>query len=368
VKGQGANLGAPIRARRRPRSPAAAATLLIASLLASVPHDVVGGDDIDTIPFDEFVTLRLDIDNDIVFHSDNQFSHGISFEIYGEADRSWTAARGTPAFGKRMARWFLPENDPDFLFREGWVLGQDLQTPEDLRRRTLIENDVPYAALLAVQNTWIAFDDDRLRGFGWLVGWVGPAAQGEEVQTVVHEILGLVEPEGWDNQLADEPVLNFYWTRKRKLWETRGMDLAAGVSGQAGTLFLGADAELQVRFGWNVPGGFVYIPDPTGRSLAYDAHLAPPRPARRVLYGSVVVRAAGIGRNLFLDGNTFRDSHSVDRRFLVGEAVAGLHYQRRRWGVHAHVWVSSDTVDPGEVTYITDTKNQFGSLMIEYRY
>jgi len=322
----------------------------------------------DTLRFDEFVTWRIDIDNDIVFESDDQFSSGTSIEKYGAASSDWTEARGTPAFGKRVARWFLPERADGLLFREGWILGQDIQTPQDLLRKSLIVDDVPYAALLATQNTWIGFDDERLRGFGWLAGIIGPLALGEEVQKPVHRVLNLMRPMGWNNQLENEPVLNIYYVRKRKLWNTRGIDVAAGVGAQAGTLLTAADAEIETRLGWNMPGGFVYIPDPTGRSLAYDAHLPPPKPARHVAYGSMVFRVAGIARNLFLDGNTFRDSHSIDRKAVVAEFVTGLHYQRRRWGVHAHVWLSTDTVAPGKVTSATDTKNRFGSVMLEYRY
>ena len=31
-----------------------------------------------------------------------------------------------------------------------------------------------------------------------------------------------------------------------------------------------------------------------------------------------------IARNIFLDGNTFRDSHDVDKKILVGDANVGL--------------------------------------------
>ena len=31
-----------------------------------------------------------------------------------------------------------------------------------------------------------------------------------------------------------------------------------------------------------------------------------------------------MGRNIFLDGNTFEDSPSVDKRFFVGDANAGI--------------------------------------------
>ena len=31
-----------------------------------------------------------------------------------------------------------------------------------------------------------------------------------------------------------------------------------------------------------------------------------------------------VGRNIFLDGNTFSDSHSMDKRYLVGDFQTGV--------------------------------------------
>jgi len=60
--------------------------------------------------------------------------------------RNWGAVAGTPAFGKSMARWFLPDRREDLYFSEGWSAGQAIQTPDDLSREDPIEDDVPYAA------------------------------------------------------------------------------------------------------------------------------------------------------------------------------------------------------------------------------
>jgi hypothetical protein len=217
-------------------------------------------------------------------------------------------------------------------------------------------------------NSWIAFHDDGFEGFGWLLGVVGPAAFGEEIQKAVHELVNSPEPMGWENQLGNELLLNMYYQRKHKQIERPAFDLTTGFGLGAGNMLTGADLLLEARFGRNMPQGFVHVPDPTGRSLPYDAHLPPPKPARSVLYYSVVLRAAWFGHLLFLDGNTFRNSHSVDREPLVAELILGMHYQRPKWGVHLSWWFTSDTFDPGpDAPPGADLTNDFASVMFELR-
>ncbi len=65
-----------------------------------------------------------------------------------------------------------------------------------------------------------------------------------------------------------------------------------------------------------------------------------------------------VARNIFLDGNTFSDSHSVDKKLLVGSATAGL----------AVVWKSARLA----LTHVWRTKefdgqknpDRFGSLSV----
>jgi hypothetical protein len=322
----------------------------------------------DLPPISDWVTWRFTWDNDVVFDSDNQFSNGISLQWHGAPNRRWEDVGGTPAFGKGVAKWFLPTKRNDLYFREGWAIGQSLQTPDDTEREDLIVDDVPYAAALMAQNAWIAFDDRRLYGFGWLFGIGGPAAMGEEVQKAFHNLIGSTEPKGWDNQLENEPLLNVYFVHQRKLARGRHGDIAAGVQAQAGNLQTAVDVMLVTRFGWHVPRGFGYTPDPIGSTLSYDAHLPPSEKTDWTFYGSLTARGVALGRVWFYDGNTFKDSHSIDHNTFVGSLIFGLHYQRLHWGVHLNVSVTTDLVDPQVAASEPNTNANFGTMMLEFRY
>lgn len=320
------------------------------------------------LPTDDVVTWRLTWDNDVVVHSDNQFSNGWSLQFHGSPSRTWDGAAGTPAFGKSMARWFLPVRRDGLLFREGWSIGQAIQTPDDQDREDVIVDDVPYAAALAVQNTWIAYDDRDLYGFGWLVGVVGPAALGRQVQTGFHAVTGNRKPKGWGNQLKNEPLLNLYYERKHKLAGSSYADLAVGVDGELGNLVTAAQGKVEARFGRHLPRGFLYVPDPIGRHLSYDAHLPPHEATKSTFYVSLSATAAFLGRSVFYEGNSFRDSHSIDHETFIKGAVLGLHYQRWRWGFHLSLVKTTDVIDPRIATGEPDTQDDYGSLMFEYRH
>jgi hypothetical protein len=319
-------------------------------------------------PEDGVVTWRVTWDNDVVFDSDNQFSNGWSIQVHGLQASEWNAVGGTPAFGKSMARWFLPDRRTDLTFREGWSVGQAIQTPDDGERADLILDDVPYAAAIAVQNTWIAYDDRNLHGFGWLFGVLGPAALGEEVQDGFHNLIGSDESMGWDNQLENEPLINFYYERKWKLVRSSFGDLSFGASGALGNLVTDAEVKLEGRLGWHLPRGFLYVPDPIGRHLSYDSHMPPQRPATWALYGSLSTNVMLLGYSAFYDGNLFRDSHSIEHERVVESVVVGLHFQRRRWGMHLNVAFSTDVVDPYVAADLPDPEDDYGSIMFEFRH
>jgi hypothetical protein len=54
-----------------------------------------------------------------------------------------------------------------------------------------------------------------------------------------------------------------------------------------------------------------------GRSLGIHAFLA--------------VDGRAVLRDIFLDGNTWKDSHSVDKRYLVADVVAGIGISAKRF-------------------------------------
>ncbi len=249
-------------------------------------------------------TWRFEMANDSVFNSDNQFTNGFTVQKHSPAFSSLDATRGTPAFGKSLARFFLPDKE-GLWYREGWAIGHNMLTPEEIEREAIILNDVPYVGMLGWANSFIAFDDRDLSGFELLLGWVGPGALAEELQEGVHSVIDSEDPEGWDNQLDDEPIINLFYTRKHKLWRKPTFDGAATFGGALGNFFSFAEVALEMRFG-RMPGGFAYVPDPLGRGINLNSTL-PVRGSRSQFYGTVIIRGTGFALSLPLEGNNFTD-------------------------------------------------------------
>ena len=159
------------------------------------------------------------------------------------------------------------------------------------------------------------------------LGVVGPEAMGKPVQRFVHKYLSdSPSPRGWKNQLDFEPGVVVSWRRRMPYaWHYSYDDLV--------------HARIEPNFAISL--GNVYTYAGTGATFILSSQKyqdTPPR-VRPALPGTGVFADntnlfdwqifAGldgrlIGRNIFLDGNTFSDSHSVDKKYLVGDANAGF--------------------------------------------
>jgi len=323
-------------------------------------------------PSVESATWRFEFDNDIFFNEDNKISSGVSLQKQSAVAESWETLANVPDFVRRWGKAIPTLNDDGLVYRGGIAIGQVIQTPDDLSRRDLIEDDVPYVGALTLQATWYAFNDDEFRGFEISTGVVGPLSLAERSQKTVHALTGSPSPKGWDNQLDTELVINLNYMLKKKVWrrgDPTGYSLDTAMSGNVGlgNLFTQASAALEMRFGHNMPRGFMYVPDPIGLSMHYMATLKPANAQSASFYATLVLRGSAFAHNIFLDGNTFRDSHRVDKKPLVGLVIAGLHYERTNWGVHFSVMESSDNVDTSKSS-AAESRERLGTIAIEWRF
>jgi len=320
----------------------------------------------------ESATWRFEIDNDVLFDKDNQISSGWSVQKHSAVAKSWEDLEGLPKFIRQWGAALPTLTDEGLSYRAGIAVGQIIQTPDDDSRRDLNKDDVPYAGALTAQASWYAFNDDEFRGFELTLGVVGSPSLAEQTQKLAHKITGNDDPKGWDHQLKTEPVLNFNYMRKQKIWRHGNpADWAADVSvdGHAGlgNMFTQASVALECRWGYNMPRGFASVPDPIGLSMHYIAALTPANPQAGSFYTTLVLSGSAVAHNIFLDGNTFRDSHSVDKEPLVGLAVAGLHYERKNWGIHFNVVASTDDVDTDDAPD-AEGHERLGSITVEWRF
>ena len=164
------------------------------------------------------------------------------------------------------------------------------------------------------------------------LGIVGPHSYAEDAQKTVHRWINDDEPQGWDSQLRDEPGINLILERKwrlygRTLGDTLGFDFIPHAGASLGNVQTYANAGGMVRIGFNLPSDFGVDLIRGGGAVSAPVDDNDPRVSARkswsfFIFGGVDGRA--VARDIFLDGNTFRDSPSVDKKMLVGDAYYGL--------------------------------------------
>jgi lipid A 3-O-deacylase len=179
--------------------------------------------------------------------------------------------------------------------------GQKIYTPE-IRDEIPSPEERPYAGWLYGSVTGRAVDSRSSRSLRAEVGVTGPLSMGESVQRLVHRVTGFPRPRGWDYQLGTElGVLAEY--EERHLLERR---LASGT--RIADVILSSAATIgNVRTG--IRGGVTFraghrLPHPWERSVA-EHPLS--------VYGVGAFERSWTAHDLFLDGNTFRSSRSVER-------------------------------------------------------
>jgi lipid A 3-O-deacylase len=208
-----------------------------------------------------------------------------------------------------------------------YSIGQNIYTPKDIRSR-VADDDRPWAGFLygsiGLQTYTNGNHADEIEV---TLGVVGPEALGEPAQKFVHSHLtDSPTPKGWSNQLDFEPGFILSWARR---WPMT-------LSVQAGDMMLALEPNI------NVSLGNIYTYAGTGLMLTFgpyrDRLQDMPARVRPTMPGSgffdtpdddwswfLFAGADGraVARNIFLDGNTFKDGPSVDKRPLVGDLTLG---------------------------------------------
>lgn len=216
--------------------------------------------------------------------------------------------------------------------RWGLSLGHNLYTPENTATRALVTDDRPYAAWAYVgASLQYAYTINGVPR--WLdsiqldIGVIGPAAQGETIQNDWHGLIGVDKTFGWGNQLRNEPTINLAVERR---WRTAIVDIIpewgleadivpyAGVA--VGNVVTFANVGGILRFGNDV--GDDFGPPRSRPSLPGSETFTSKDGFGWYLFGGLGLQA--YVRNVFLDGNTFQNSHNVEKKPFVIEGQVGL--------------------------------------------
>jgi hypothetical protein len=267
-------------------------------------------------------------ENDKPSGVDRDYSNGFLFAWSSEAYRppGWLAPLTGPAL-----RLVMPGDE----LRWGLSFGQKIYTPNDTLARNPNPRDRPYAGWLYGALTLISSNANQLSSVELQLGVVGPAALGEQVQNNWHRLLNIQTYGGWDYQIEDEPGVNLVLARQLRFnWQTPIEGLSVGIipsaSASLGNVntYAGAGAMLRIGNALDADFGPPRVRPVSGGSVFYTT----PRDGGIGWYAFVGVEGRVVGRDITLDGNTFRESRSVERKWAVADASAGvaLMYGRAR--------------------------------------
>ena len=324
--------------------------------------------------------LRLELNNDLFFADDSQFSNGFSLQYHGVRYATWEASRA-PDIVKWVGEHFPTLGDEDAVVGYGQGIGQNIVTPGDIEMEIPPPGDIPYAGTLTYSLNWQSFNRRKATALQVTAGVMGEEAMAKAVQKFVHNDLGAGDdPKGWDTQRDTEPVLNFSYQHVRRLihwgeyhdgWGGQ-MELAPGLL--LGNLLTGVEAVTALRFGWNIPEGFASSPAPPGRGIFQDFHL--PKPASASPHGVEMVvgaRASRMFYSVLYDGSFLTDDdREVEREdYVFGGELALNYYHYDRFSLRLVFSATSDLIrdetlpDLGPGHKKTDASSSFGSIVLE---
>ncbi len=293
----------------------AAALALVLGTAASTAAAAAGGG-----------TVSALFENDIFFNQDRHYSTGVglaySTESLDEKDL-WglaPAAREFPLF----------EDHGDI--RLNFELAQDIFTPTDTLAAIPDPADRPYAGYLFVALGLLSTSDTNMDQLQLQLGMVGPSSLASNSQNWVHDILNEANSLGWHYQLRDEPGIELTYERTVKHFILKPThhgfeaDIEPHYGAAIGNVYDYINGGLMLRVGMNLPDDFgplrldpglpgsnYFVPDTSSAGgFWYSAYLFAGFDTRLV------------GRNIFLDGNSFHSSPSVDKNLVVNDLMFGF--------------------------------------------
>ncbi len=319
---------------------------------------------------EESLTFSFYFENDLFADTDQNYTNGVKLTWISPDLTRYAESGQLPEWGLKIVQCLPFINESGFQRNIAFSVGQNMYTPEDISRSDLIEDDRPYGGWLYLGAAFHSKNEERLDSMEIQLGMVGPASFAEETQTFVHRLRDIQIPRGWDNQIKNEPGLAVVYERK---WRSLVMGNPGGIGFDAiphlgatiGNVYTYANAGLELRLGWNLPIDFgTSLIRPAGDSNApsgtADLRLSGRREFGVHLFGALNGRA--VLRDIFLDGNTFRDSHSVDKKTFVGEAVAGIGLNYGRFKLSYAQVFQTKSFD------IQKDNHSFGSITISFSY
>jgi hypothetical protein len=303
-----------------------------------------------------FITLTVENDS-LGSGADRNYTNGFNLTYHNTGHAS--------DYLKDMCRKYVPFFEINQTTSMYYTLGQNMYTPDDITARTPDPEDRPYAGFLYGSFSIHTLQQDHVDEFAAAFGVVGPWALGEVAQESVHDLLRIRDPSGWDHQLDNEPAINLSYQRQwpkaySKEYGPLYFRAAPHVRFSVGNVFTYAAAGVLAQW---TPQRNRWQSQPLRIRPAFPGSGFFTEPAGMFSWSVFMgLEGRAMGRNIFLDGNTFEDSPSVDKKYFVADASGGISFTLKRTRISYSVNWRSEEFE-GQ-----DEPSVFGIISIGHRF
>lgn len=226
--------------------------------------------------------FKLDYDNDFFSATDRYYTQGIILTFIHPLVRyspfSYTLIR----LSKKALNYY------------GLHAEQDVFTPRSIRYNggQIYYGERPFTAVFFVSHSLTSIHRERkfLLRTQLDLGILGPEAMGEEEQKGIHKALDNIAPQGWENQLSTDYIVNYRAKAEKGLLDREHISLLCGASARLGTLYTDLSLGLSARFG---------IYNPYFEGLGLERHTTK---NRFKIYGFAGADCKLVGYNATLQG------------------------------------------------------------------
>lgn len=261
-------------------------------------------------------SFRFQLDNDYFdfwleahHRPDDNYTGGESFRAVFNAVPRWAQGRKASCDSAQRA----PGNT-DRCVQSFISAAQQIFTPTNDSPRPVV-GERPYAGLLYADFGRLEVDARQLRSLAVRLGTTGYYSGAEAAQKAFHRVSTQRRPQGWDYQVAGEPVIGLTYARQYLLTPDRVIhnppfQMIAGGGAVATHLQSGIHGGLELRAGFRLPHPWIPASGIGRRGL--HAYL--------IIGGS----EEWVVRNLLIEGNSAATRDLVNKRPFVFQSVWGV--------------------------------------------
>ncbi len=305
-------------------------------------------------------TFNYSMENDAVVNTDFGYTHGGRISLLFFRGDTKDSFLNIPFSSYKDTNNFI-----------SFAYANQMYTPSDIKETTLLDNDRPYAGYSYIELGLHQSSKRDLDSLTLELGVIGPSSGMESLQNKIHIVLDAHNSNGWDNQLEDEYIFQLNYMHKWRLVHEDIANLNSVLVPYLGANLGNRSTKMSggalYRIGYNIPsdygvnsmneGSFSSIPTHS-KAIVND-------PSKWSLFLNLAGGTNLVFRDIFLDGNTFEDSHSIDRNMFNAYIMAGFTYRYKHFTLDFFHSYYSEEFESEE--YYKDYKG-YSSIIFTYNF